>query len=62
MKMGWIMKALAFAIGTLAFLAPVNVALAGLTPPISVPEPTTLTLMAVGVAGALVASRFRKKK
>jgi hypothetical protein len=59
-RMGWIMKVFALAIGTLALLAPLNVAWAGL--PVQSPEPATLSLMAIGVAGALVASRFRKKK
>jgi hypothetical protein len=30
--------------------------------PVTVPEPSTLAIVAVGVAGALVASRFRNKK
>lgn len=54
------MKILALAAGALALLAPLNAAYAGL--PIEVPEPATLSLMAIGVAGAVVASRFRKKK
>lgn len=54
------MKILALAAGAFALLAPLNVAWAGL--PISVPEPASLSILAIGVAGALVASRFRKKK
>ncbi len=54
------MKALTLALTALAVLVPVNVAMAGV-PPTAVPEPASLTLMAVGVAGALIASRFRKK-
>ena len=54
------MKIFALAIGALALLAPFNAAFAGL--PVAVPEPATLSLVAVGVAGALVAARFRKKK
>ena len=56
------MKIFALAMGTLALLAPFNAAFAGSTYPIAVPEPATLSLMAIGVAGALVAARFRKKK
>jgi hypothetical protein len=55
------MKVFALALGTLALLAPFNAAMAGL-PVTPVPEPATLSLMAVGVVGALVASRFRNKK
>ena len=56
------MKALMLAFGALAALVPVS-AFAGLIDtPTVVPEPATLTLMAVGVAGAVIASRFRKKK
>lgn len=55
------MRVFALAAGFLALVAPLNAAFAGLAP-ISVPEPATLTLMAVGVGGALIASRFRKKK
>jgi hypothetical protein len=56
------MKVFALAIGALALLAPLNAALAGSPIPVSVPEPATLTLMAVGVGGAFIASRFRKRK
>lgn len=59
--MGWIMKVFSLAIGTLALLAPLNSAFAGEVI-VNIPEPTTLSLMAIGVAGALVASRLRKKK
>lgn len=61
--MGRIMKIFALAIGTLALLAPLN-AFAGALDDIvtQVPEPATLSLMAIGVAGAFVAARFRKKK
>ena len=54
------MKVLTLALTTIAVLAPVGGVMAGpsATP---VPEPASLTLMAVGVAGALIASRFRKK-
>ncbi len=57
------MKILALAIGTLALMAPLN-AFAGIEngPVIQVPEPATLSLMAIGVAGALVAARLRKRK
>jgi hypothetical protein len=56
------MKVFALAISTLALLAPLT-AFAGETGPVlQVPEPATLSLMAIGVAGALVASRLRKKK
>ena len=58
------MKLLTLALTALAALTPV-VALAGAfedLPPAAIPEPATLGLMAVGVAGALIASRFRKKK
>jgi len=59
---GKVMKALMLAFGALAALVPVS-AFAGLIDtPTVVPEPATLTLMAVGVAGAVIASRFRKKK
>jgi hypothetical protein len=54
------MKALTLALTALAVLAPVNAAMAGV--PVVVPEPASLSLMAVGVAGALIAARFRKKK
>lgn len=54
------MKALTLALTALAVLAPVNAAMAG--EPVTVPEPASLSLMAVGVAGALIATRFRKKK
>ncbi len=62
--MGWIMKVFALAIGTLALLAPLNAVLAGAENGvvIQIPEPATLSLMAIGVAGAFVAARFRKKK
>lgn len=53
------MKVLTLALTALAVLAPVN-AMAG--EPLTVPEPASLSLMAVGVAGALIAARFRKKK
>ena len=53
------MKSLALALTALAVFVPVNAAMAG--SPTAVPEPASLTLMAVGVAGALIASRFRKK-
>jgi hypothetical protein len=57
-----IMKISAIVAFTLTLLAPLT-ASAGLTPPeTTIPEPATLTLMAVGVAGALIASRFRNKK
>ncbi len=55
------MKILTLALASLATLAPVA-AFAGDIPVATVPEPTTLALMGVGVAGALIASRFRKKK
>jgi hypothetical protein len=54
------MNVLTFALTALAVLAPVNAAMAGA--PVQVPEPASLSLMAVGVAGAVIASRFRKKK
>jgi hypothetical protein len=53
------MRIFALAIGALALMAPLNAAFAGA---VQIPEPATLSLMAIGVAGALVASRFRKKK
>lgn len=57
------MRIFALAIGGLSLLAPLNAAFAGeIGPVITVPEPATLSLMAIGVAGALVASRLRKKK
>ena len=54
------MRIIALAFGALAVMAPLNAAMAGIivTP---VPEPATLSLMAVGVAGAVIASRFRRK-
>ena len=55
------MKVFTLALGVLATLAPVF-AFAGEPGPIPVPEPATLSLMAIGVAGAVIASRFRKKK
>ena len=57
------MKVLTFALGVISTLAPGS-AFAGFIDdvPTVVPEPATLTLMAVGVAGAVIASRFRKKK
>jgi hypothetical protein len=62
-RMGLIMKVFALAIGALALSAPLNAAFAGIVEfPVSIPEPATLTLMAVGVGGAFIASRFRKKK
>lgn len=54
------MKVLTLALTALAVLAPVDAAMAG--GPIVVPEPASLSLMAVGVAGAVIASRFRKRK
>jgi hypothetical protein len=55
------MKVLTLALASLATLAPVT-AFAGFDVPVAVPEPATLTIMAIGVAGAVIASRFRKKK
>jgi hypothetical protein len=55
------MKIFALALGALAAMAPLNAAMAGLVAN-PVPEPATLSLMAVGVAGAVIASRFRNKK
>lgn len=60
------MKVLTLVFGAMAVLAPVS-AIAGTGGgggeiiSIAVPEPATLGLMAVGVAGAVIASRFRKK-
>jgi hypothetical protein len=54
------MKISSLALTVLAVLAPINAAWAGL--PVQVPEPATLSLVAVGVAGAIVAARFRNKK
>lgn len=53
------MKILALAAGALALLAPLNAAYAGI---VQIPEPASLSLMAIGVAGAVIASRFHKKK
>jgi hypothetical protein len=61
------MKTLTLVLGVVSALAPIS-AFAGTssgdynTAVITVPEPATLGLMAVGVAGAVIASRFRKKK
>jgi hypothetical protein len=60
------MKTLTLVLGVVSALAPIS-AFAGTsgdynTGVITVPEPATLSLMAVGVAGAVIASRFRKKK
>ena len=52
------MKTIILAISGLMVSA--SAALAGA--PISVPEPSTLAIVAVGVAGAFIASRFRNKK
>ena len=55
------------ALTALATLAPIS-AFAGTSggdfnsDVVTVPEPATLGLMAIGVAGAVIASRFRKKK
>jgi hypothetical protein len=57
------MKIFALGLGALALMAPLNAAFAGFVEvPVSVPEPATLTLMAIGVGGAVIASRFRKKR
>jgi hypothetical protein len=50
-----------FALATLALLASIDAAMAGL-PVVTVPEPATLSVLAIGVGGAILAARFRKKK
>ena len=60
------MKALPLVLGVISALAPIS-AFAGTSGDfdvgvVTVPEPATLSLMAIGVAGAVIASRFRKKK
>lgn len=56
------MKFLTLALASIATLAPVAAFAGDDIPTVAVPEPTTLALMGVGVAGAVIASRFRKKK
>jgi hypothetical protein len=56
------MKTLTLVFGVISTLAPVAAFAGDDVPTVVLPEPATLSLMAVGVAGAVIASRFRKKK
>jgi PEP-CTERM putative exosortase interaction domain len=56
------MKVFALALGAFA-LSPLAAFAGDINDvPVAIPEPATLTLMALGVAGALVAARLRNKK